>query len=189
MINFILVNAGIPMLVVLEPVLLLTLLPVVLLETWVLRQQMQESPAVKIFWSSLAANLISTLIGVPLFWAFWTILMGLLSYLLSWFAPTAMDPIGNLPPALQAIVMPVWLAPYEYALDWTIPLALLVLFVPAYGVSAWMEAWIMQRWWAKTYSPALIRRQTWRANRYSYMLLGAIVLVYLVVAIFTKFIK
>lgn len=63
-----------------------------------------------------------------------------------------------------------WLIPYEPHLHWMVPAASVVLLVPSFIVSIWLERWVLRRRWPERDRPT-VNRTVWIANIASYALL------------------
>ena len=113
------------------PALWLSLLPVILVEAWVIARWLPLSPRRAVSGAALG-NVISTLIGIPLMWMFLAtaqlVLAGTARGLSSVGAKT-----------YAVTVQAPWLIPYEEDLKWMIPAALIVLAIPAYILSVLIE--------------------------------------------------
>ena len=124
-------NIGVPMIAVFLPPLWLSLLPVILVEAWVMSRWLHLTPSRSLSASALG-NIASTLVGVPLMWMF---LAGI--QLVVAGGARGLSSAGA---RLYAVtVQAPWLIPYEEDLKWMIPLALLVLAIPAYLLSVFIE--------------------------------------------------
>lgn len=124
-------NIGVPMIAVFLPPLWLSLLPVIVVEAWVVSRWLPLAPG-RAFSGSAIGNFASTVIGVPLMWMFLAVFQLAL-------AGTArgLSSIGAR--AYAVTVQAPWLIPYEEDLKWMIPIALVVLAVPAYALSVLIE--------------------------------------------------
>ena len=92
------------------------------------------------------ANIISTIIGLPLAWVacfimeillllFFTAVAGAESYLSSLFKALP-ESISNI---LTVIITFPWLGPWREGDHWIIPFATSIMFVPCFFLSYWME--------------------------------------------------
>jgi hypothetical protein len=151
----ILADAGVPMLFVVEPVLVLALIPIVLIEAcfyrWLLRVDFRRAVL-----GSLWANLLSTLVGVPLTWVALVVLE-----LITGGGTT--HGVG-----IQAVTWQApWLIPYETHLHWMIPAAAMVLNLPFFLASVFIECRLLKRLW-KDADNRMLGRACWLANGCSY---------------------
>ena len=160
-------NMGVPMVAVFLPPLWLALLPVIVVESWVLVRLLALSPmqAAK---GAVVGNVLSTLAGVPLMW------IALAAVQLS-FAGDAIG-LATLGARVYAVtVQAPWLIPYEDDLAWMIPVALSVLAVPAYVISVFIE-WGALLPFVSPSSRARALRAVAIANVLSYALLAVLFL-------------
>lgn len=159
----VLANAGVPMLFVQWPVMVLALIPILLVEAGLLRWRL-ALPLENCIRGSLIANLVSTFVGIPLTW------IGLVC---AEFA-AGTDRYFAVETPLQRIVAVTlqapWLGPHEHELRWMVPAASLVLLIPFLATSVIVEGLILTRLWRD-----LPRRRVWAAalmaNGVSYGLL------------------
>jgi hypothetical protein len=171
-------DAGIPMLVLAYPVLLYLLALVVLIEAvylwWKLRTR---------WWRTIAqvslANGLTMLLGYPLMWLIYAILEISLFWVID---RSHLHLIENLPDTMATrivgiILSAAWLGPVEHAY-WPILLAFVVLLIPSFFLSAFVEAHLLdQSGWLN--SEKDVGRSVWRANILSYAVLtifGCVVL-------------
>jgi hypothetical protein len=161
-----LANVGLPMLAVAWPLSAPAFIPVVIIESWVVRR------ALGISWSSattqmLKANFISTLVGIPLAWVISVAAEFSLAILIvnttdsRSYPPPGLGEVGNV------ILTAPWLGPINQGANWILPLAMIVLLVPFFLVSFWIEAWYVGRHLCPE-TPNQARLAIWKANAYSY---------------------
>jgi hypothetical protein len=153
-------DAGVPMLFVTFPSMLLALVPIVLVEAVVLGWTMGRKAA-SFLKAATIANVASTVAGIPLTW--------LVLVLLEWI--TGGGSAYGLGTPLQKFLAVTWqapwLLPYERQLYWMIPAASLFLPVPFFFTSYLIEAPIVAR--IKRELPAAqVRAAVFRANLASY---------------------
>jgi hypothetical protein len=175
-VSFILANAGVPMLMLAFPAAFFLLIPVIGIEWWIARRLAGIPPAAKIVGVAVA-NAISTLAGWPLMWiALAALQIKLDPHGLSW-SDSPIQKIASV--TLEA----AWLVPYsEHDLYWKVPTAAMVLMIPAFFVSIFLERCILHFLWRRE-SPPERTRFVWRANIYSYALLIVFGLIWLLYAI------
>jgi len=162
-------NAGVPMIFVTLPWMLVALIPVILLEGLIMarRHTLSYLRAGKIMG---LANAVSTIFGVPLTWG---ILLGV-QILTGGGSSHGMD--GTLDRFLAVTWQAPWLVPYESELYWMIPAAFLFLSVPFFLASWFIETFIARKMAADIPLPAL-RRSVLNANLVSYCLIDAAVII------------
>ena len=155
-------DAGIPMLAVVWPLAWLTFIPVVLVESAVALKGLglgyRRSLVV-----TAAANAASTLVGIPVTW-FACVVIEIMLGGGTW---QAIDTPAQ--KMLAVFSQAAWLCPYEHDLSWMIPAAAIILCVPFYLVSVWIEYAVVRRMVA--YPPHQVRRFCWLANLASYSLI------------------
>lgn len=168
--NLVLANAGVPMLFLHIPAILVALLPIIAIEALV-AQQLLGRPMKKSLGPIAAANAASMLLGFPLLWLF-----GVLGQML--VGGGSAYGLGTWWQKLYAVtVQAPWLIPYESDLFWMIPAAGLVMLVPAFFLSVWLERVVLQRFW-KEEQKNVLRRFSFRAHCASYLVLVLLWLAY-----------
>ena len=158
----VLANAGVPMLMVYGPVLLLALIPIILLETAIINRTARLGFGA-MFWRIGVANALSTLVGVPLTWIALVVIQlitgGGAAHGAGWHSVIWQAP---------------WLVPHEEDLHWLVPAAGLVLTVPFWLVSVVIESKVLAKLCAgdSLREGVSIKRLCFLANACSYALLG-----------------
>src|SRR5690242_5623258 len=126
------------MLFVQLPALVITLPCVIAIEAY-LCTRIAQTRLKASFGAAIVANLISTLFGFPLLWG------GLLLLELAiggGGVPKVPEPWLSI---YTVTAQAPWLLPYEDRLYWMVPTAMLVLLVPAFFVSVFIESFIYKR--------------------------------------------
>ena len=158
-------DAGVPMLFVTFPAMVLALVPVVLLETFVLGRVLKRRAA-SLVKSAAIANVVSTIVGIPLTWLALVILEMV----------TGGDTEHGFTTPLQKFLAVTWqapwLLPYEGELYWMLPAASLFLLVPFFFASYFIEAPIVARF-QREVPNTQVRNAVLRANMASYIGLAA----------------
>jgi hypothetical protein len=140
-----LADAGVPMIFVTLPGMVLLLLPIIAAEAFfVIRHTSLQKG--KVLWATALGNVISTIVGVPLTWgalclceiAVW---MGLARYTRFWGSWNS--PISQI---IGTVLSAPWIAPVGKSGSWAVPLAALVLLVPFFFVSVWVEQRVMEHY-------------------------------------------
>ena len=160
--TLVIANAGVPMLIIYGPVLLIALVPIIVLESAIINHTANIGFAA-MSWRVGLANAVSTLMGVPLTWLALVLIQmftgggsahGVGLHAVTWQAP--------------------WLIPYEDDLHWMVPAAGLVLTVPFWFVSVVIESKVLNRTLRQRAFDAgiSIKRLCFVANTWSYALLG-----------------
>jgi len=159
------------MLFVTLPMLLLGLVPVILVETFVLSRRLRLAYS-SLLAPATVANVVSTLLGIPVTWV-------LLVALQAWSGGGRAYGLQTLQQKFLAVTWQApWLIPYESDLNWMVPAASLVLLVPFFIASYLIEAPIMRRM-IKAAERRLVRNAAFWANLASYCFLALCGLVWL----------
>jgi len=170
-------DAGIPMLVFVWPGAWASFVPIVAIELFVARRTLGLGAA-RALRVSLAANAVSTLVGIPLTWLVAVVFEMSGAAIVSGFDPP------ELPRWLEAALFPMyaaWLPPAPEEGWWLVALAAAFLCVPFFLVSVWVEAKVASRLLPEV-PPAAIERFSRIANAVTYglivagLLAGALVL-------------
>jgi len=162
-----LADVGIPLI---GPVVVLgwvVLVPVVLLEAAVAKVMLRWRLVDAIWWVT-AANVVSTVVGIPFAW-FVTCLVTLFTGGGSWGDGSVIGVLRS----------PAWLGPgYIKDLGWAVPLALIVLSVPCFFASWWVELAVLRRVVPESArGPGrALWTYAWKANLASYCLLVSLLL-------------
>ena len=163
-----LADIGVPMIGVIWPGAWIALVPVILIEARIGRRILGTEPR-RTLYAASAANLFSTLLGIPLTWLALALVEGM-----GFDAAEGLDTPWRV---LYAVtVQSPWLIPYEGALVWMVPVAAVVLCVPLWLMSAASEYVIVRRFFPEA-RPADLWRWMLRGNAASYALLLLILLV------------
>ena len=145
------------------PPMWLSLVPVILLESWVLRRALAVSNQSAIL-TATVANLVTTLIGIPLVWLVLAVAEGVCC--------GSAHGLATFGQKLYAVtVQAPWLIPYESDIGWMIPTALVVLLVPFFITTVAIEGYVSGRI-LPAVEPRKLWRATWVANAWSYLLLA-----------------
>ncbi len=162
-------NIGVPMIFLTIPQMVIALLPIVLVEALLCMPYIKLSLN-ELIGGMFKANIVSTFIGIPVTWILLVILQmatgGGSSYGLS-------TPLQK----LAAVTWQApWLVPYESELYWMIPSASLVLLVPFYFASWFIEFKVAKRVF-KSIEPKMLNRTIRNINFVSYNAMAAYVLI------------
>lgn len=180
-----LANVGIPMIFLQWPLMVCALVPVIVLEALLIRRWVRLSYR-EAFTGISKANLLSTVVGVPLSWGI------MLAIEFTVLVPAAMAaerwhwkldaPVLQVFGFLLSIA---WLAPIGRHLKWLIPAAAALLLVPSFFVSIWLERRACLRAWPNV-DPEVVRRGVDLANLASYAFLFAMACGWITVEYFSK---
>ena len=170
-------NAGVPMLAVAWPAQWLVLVPIVLLETEIIRRGI-NLPFKQLFWPTAKANFVSTLIGVPVAW-----LVMLTPLMVISFGHTLLPPEYNIPVWLQYLIFPFTAAWVSGSSIWQVYFAFVVLAIPFCLISIFLEKGVYWKAFPEIERKE-INRVVVRANVWSYIAVtaGAVVVPLLVKA-------
>jgi hypothetical protein len=153
------------------PAMLIALVPIIVVEAIVIGRLLGSS-AVSRAKSVAISNVASTVVGLPLTWAVLVALQLVSGGGSSYGITTPTQKF------LAVTWQAPWLIPYESDLYWMLPAASLVLLIPFFFTSYFVEAPIVSRL-EPAYSRTHVRSAVLRANLFSYLLLAAITLVWL----------
>lgn len=181
----ILADIGVPMIFIHWPLMLCALIPVIVIESLLIRRWVPLSYR-EAFTGCSVANAFSTLVGVPLAW----IVMFALEFIVMMPVGLAADrwhwkldsPIFHVLGFLFSIA---WLVPVERHLHWMIPLAVALLLIPCFYASVWLESFTCRRMWPSR-DVLAVSRGVFRANLASYGLLFLLACGWLGFALLTK---
>jgi hypothetical protein len=166
---FILADAGVPMLTIEWPVMIMALVPIIAIEAALFSRWLALSWR-RAFIGSAKANLLSTLIGVPLAWLAMFALELLVMYPVSVLIKRGLEfksPVWELLGFLASIA---WLAPVESKLYWMVPAAAALLLVPTFYLSVVLERRVCVANWPDA-DAGRVRRAVLRANLVTYGIL------------------
>lgn len=189
-------NAGVPMIFVTLPAMIFALVPIVIVEWLFLRRRVPNGRPWPMLRATIAANVVSTIIGVPLTWGALVVCELGVGFAAS-FVP-AFDKLSWNSPIAQ-IVMTIlsapWIAPSEDMGLWPVPLASLALLVPFFFVSVLSERFVMEQMLPVTasdspddgeISEANLRRAVRDANLLTYAGLFALTCIWLISSLLQK---
>jgi len=159
-----LANAGVPMLFVQMPLLLITLPVVIAVEAALCRRWLAVSWRQAWKWTGIA-NAISTVVGFPILWVALVLLDMIVG---GGSSPKLTEPWFSV---YTVTVQAAWLLPFEDRLYWMIPTACIVLLVPAFFVTVFIEKQIYRKSFGESRGPVSLAPATWRMHLVSYGLL------------------
>jgi hypothetical protein len=128
-----LADAGLPMIMLTLPAMVVALVPVIVIEGLLCKKWLGLTTRQAIS-SNALSNVASTIVGVPLAWA---ILVGLEFGTMS--SPALQNWNSPLATAVSFVLSSAWIGPVEGSQDWMIPAATLVLLVPFFFASYFVE--------------------------------------------------
>ncbi|WP_444938922.1 hypothetical protein [Microbulbifer sp. JMSA002] len=157
-------NAGVPMLFLAMPTFLVSLVPIIAIETLYISKGM-TLPLVQSLKTVSISNVASTIIGIPLAW----LLLVLIQLVTGGGGVYGIDSLmGKI---LAVTWQAPWLIPYEEDLNWMIPAAGLILLIPFFFASWWSEYFISQKL-NKTLPSVSVKIKVRNANLITYSLLA-----------------
>ena len=177
------------------PGMLVLLIPIIVAEALFIAHRTALKSRT-LFWPATVANAASIILGVPLTWGVLLLCELGLGTALSftklgsgtWQSPLA-DIVGT-------ILMAPWIAPSDRTGPWAVPLAALVLLVPFFFASVWIERVAMEHLLPVTAEPfnvqpgevseRALRKAVWGANFLSYGFMFAFVTVWLVWGVYHR---
>ena len=168
-------NIGVPMIFPQMLLMGIALLPVVVIESVIVRKPMALRFSRALLHVGFA-NLCTTIIGVPLAWGamFGLSLLTTGGYALGMNSPAKM---------LAAVTLQAaWLVPYENHLVWMIPAAAMTLLIPCFLASVIIERSVLVACWPDQQRRAVFH-VVLRANIWSYLFLFAAGSVWLIVSL------
>jgi len=154
------------------PVILVFLLPVIAIEATYIRLRLHTEWGNTIA-ATTKANLITMLLGFPLSWLFFFILE-----MAFWLALTFSGIESHvhwtlnsgLTDFLIVVTSAAWMGPVEER--WAIPVAYVVLLIPSFVFSGYLESRLLERGWLKYEGQSA--RIIWQANVLSYIFLALV---------------
>jgi len=162
----ILANAGVPMLFVQMPLLLIALPVVIAVEAALCRRWLGVSW--KLAWKSAGiANALSTVVGFPILWVALVFIQMVVG---GGRVPKLTEPWFSV---YTVTVQAAWLLPFEHRLYWMIPTACMVLLIPAFFVTVFIEKKVYRGVLGETIGRMEVTRATWRMHLITYGLLLA----------------
>ena len=156
-------NIGIPTIIVVMPVMVLSLLPIIAIEAHAYAR-MLAVPGRRALRAAVVTNLLSSFIGIPVAWGLLLVAQILLGGGRSFGLETLPDRVLSF--TLQAPLLVL----HDDA-PWLLPAAGLVLMVPFFLASWWTEYWLARRLFREV-PPAAVWRAVRDANLRSYALLA-----------------
>jgi len=149
------------MLALIWPASWVLFIPIVLIEAWVARRIIAEIAWKSSLQRTAIANAATTLAGIPLTWGLLVVVEMLLT------SGGRSYGIATMPEKLIAVIVQApWLIPYESDLDWMIPAAAIVLLIPFFFTSVFLERWIFGI--KSPIDKTKIKTWSWKANILTY---------------------
>lgn len=174
-------DVGVPLIALTLPSMILALIPIVLLEAAVVAVVLRL-PFHRLLLPLLAANGVSTVVGIPFAWIVQFIIEALAGGPSGFSAPPFWERV------LSVTLGAAWLMPVSRDTYWMVPTACLVSLVPAFFVSIYLEYRVLMhvcydRDWFSVFDasdPPAMKRGIIAANLASYGLLLLVLLAWLI---------
>ena len=177
--SLILADAGLPMIMLQMPALVITLPVVIAIEVWICMGIFKTKFGVSLVAAS-AANAVSTLFGFPLLWFGW---LGWQFLTHAGGPPQLTEPWSSI---YSVTVEAPWIFPYENRGYWMIPIAMLVLLIPSFFLSVFVEQFIYKWILKKRTDKKDFNGPSWTMHFASYGFLVFAGLVLLATSLFQK---
>lgn len=160
-------NMGLPMVAIFLPPMWLALVPIILVEAYIVAR-LTVSSLPRAVAGTAVANALSTIVGIPVMW----VVLAICEIALFSFSQPGGSSFWS--KLFETVVQAPWLGPNESQMYWMIPAALAVLAIPFFLSSVFIEAPIVRRV-AKLGSPPHWMRTMALANAASYLGLGIVI--------------
>lgn len=148
-----LANAGLPALIVLAPFFLGAILPIILIESFVISRAITAPMRGRVLSAVTRANAASTIIGIPITW----VLLVICQLIMGGSQAAPLD--GWFSRVWRITVQAPWFLPYDDQPDWMIPTACAVLMIPFCLASIAIEGSVLE----KRLGDAAPIKRIWRA--------------------------
>jgi hypothetical protein len=168
-------DIGVPMIFVTMPMMVIALIPIILIESFILARKIRASVK-SVLWATSAANIISTFIGIPITWALLVLIQILTGGGRAYQIHTL---LGRF---LSVTWQGPWLIPWESELYWMVPAASLFLLIPFFFASYAVE-YVITNKMIKQIPRNDVRKGVYIANIASYALLAICALVWLLISL------
>lgn len=159
-------DAGIPMLPVRYPVILVYLVPVILIETIYLQQQLNTNVR-RTFLAITGINIVTTGIGYPLMYFLYVGLDQVLHF------PEGVGPaltrLGWVPMWMTVQIFPDWTGLHRSV--WIMLVMFVVLLLPGYVLTGMVKAWLLHGYDLLNFR-GNVKQAVWMATRLSYLFLA-----------------
>jgi hypothetical protein len=158
-------DAGVPMLPVQYPELLLYVIPVILIEAVYLRRQLHTRLRRTVI-AIAGINLMTVALGYPLAWGIYKLLDWMFGF------PPVSTPlftnIWRMPLWISAKMFPAWAGLRQEM--WPVLAVWVALLIPSFLLTGLVKSWLVE-WYDLLNYKGNTRPAVWMANRYSYFFL------------------
>ncbi|WP_306519921.1 hypothetical protein [Rheinheimera sp.] len=158
-------NAGVPMLFLAMPAFLISIVPIIAIETFYISKGLGLSISQSLKTVSVS-NIVSTIVGIPVTW----FLLVLVQMLTGGGGAYGLD--SYMGKVLAVTWQAPWLIPYETDLNWMIPAAGLVLLVPFFFASWWSE-YLVSKEMLQALPSNILKVKVRNANLITYCMLAS----------------
>jgi hypothetical protein len=167
--NYAYANTGIPIIAIIFPLSWILLIPIIVIEWFVMMKYYPFLRKSHVLYVSIITNITSTLVGIPLAWGL-MLLIELIFLPLETFFPSNLNKFWQY--FLNVTLGSAWLMPYEDQLYWMIPTALIILLIPCFIISCWLESFVASKILKGAENNiSLSKLAVYRANLASYLFL------------------
>ena len=132
----------------------------------------------------ILANAASTLLGIPFLWITLVLAQPGVAHLLE---PSLRPSLPR--PWIELLLKTSWMDPMPAEHHWMIPVAFLILLIPAFFMTIAVEAPFYRRAFAGRTTPFTPNQATWRLHAYSYALLAGFSVLLLAGSILTHHLR
>jgi hypothetical protein len=165
-------NTGLPMIALTLPSMVIALIPIILIEAVIYRSFVQV-PYRRAVAASAAANVTSTIVGIPLSWLLLFLAQVILGVVLGVILPDSQ--MNAISATAGALFSGGWISPiFINESYWMVPFGSAIGIVGAYPISIWIEQRVAKRFFETSRSVA-VRQAVRTANRTTYGLLLALI--------------
>ncbi len=156
-------NIGLPMLAITLPALIAGLLPIIFIESFVMKKILARSFK-DVFRVVFLGNIISTFVGIPITW-------GLLAFFQMTTGAGRAFGLKTLADKFLAVTWQApWLIPYADQAHWMIPASVIFLLIPFFFAS-WFIEYMIAKNMLKDLSKKIVNRAIFKVNIVSYALM------------------
>lgn len=172
-------DAGVPIIFLSYPLMIIALLPIIIIESYVFLKNIKTSFKESIL-SIVVGNIVSALVGLPLAW-------GMLLILEKITTDFACGPGFNTikDSIITTIIESAWICPWDDQLYWLIPTAVIINLIIAFFISIFIEFYI-GRLFLKKLNKKLLWKATLLSNISSYIMVIVFCIGYLIYSIIKK---
>ncbi len=157
-----------PMLAVIWPICWLLLIPTILMEQYIIKKYLPAIPSRKIFWSVMTANIISTVIVIPITWI---LLAAIEIFIRGDRFSLSYNSLSEFWKTMLSVTLQTSVLFSFNTAFWTIFIAGIFLLIPFYFATGWIKGLVLTKIFNISPNPNLIKKTYWKTNIASYALL------------------